>query len=71
MVDRRWDWTKDFLGYKLVVMTEQKQIPWPKNEVEAQTYEDLLKQYRVYVNDPKAEFPPEILEELKKQGKIK
>ncbi len=55
----------------MVVMTEQKQIPWTENKVEPQTYEDLLKQYRVYVNDPKAEFPPEILEELKKQGKIK
>lgn len=57
----------------LVLMTETKTktIPWPENKVEVQSYEDLLAFYRVYVNDPKAEFPPEIVEELRKQGKIK
>jgi len=50
-------------------MTEIKQIPWTENIIEPQSYEDLLKVYRIYVNDPKAEFPPEVLEELKKLGK--
>ena len=52
-------------------MTKTEQFPWPENKVEPQTYEDLLKEYRIYVNDPKAEFPEEILLELEKQGKIK
>jgi len=41
-----------------------------KNEIRGQTYEDLLAQYRRYVNDPKAEFTQEILEELRRLGKI-
>lgn len=51
-------------------MTEEKVFPWSENKVEPQTYEDILKFYRVYVNDPKAELPEEVIEELKKIGKI-
>ncbi len=42
----------------------------PKNEIKGQTYEEILVEYRAYVHDPKAELPVEILEELRKQGKI-
>ncbi len=42
----------------------------PKNEIKGQTYEEILAEYRAYVHDPKAELPEEILEELRKQGKI-
>jgi hypothetical protein len=51
-------------------MTENKTY-WPENKVEPQTYEDILKEYRMYVNDPKAELPADIVEELKKFGKVK
>ena len=43
----------------------------PKNEVKGQTYEEILAEYRVYVNDPQAELPTEIMGELKRLGKIK
>jgi len=33
-------------------------------------YESILSFYRMYVNDPKAELPGEILEKLKSYGKI-
>ena len=52
-------------------MIKTEQLSWPENRVEPQTYEDLLKVYRDYMHDPKAEFPEEILVELKKQGKVK
>lgn len=42
----------------------------PKNEIRPQSYGDLLAEYRRYMNDPKAEFTQEILEELTKLGKI-
>lgn len=42
----------------------------PKNEVKGQTYDELLAEYRLYMNDPKAEFTQEMLEELAKLGKI-
>jgi hypothetical protein len=42
----------------------------PKNEVKGQTYDELLAEYRRYMNDPKAEFTQEMLEELAKLGKI-
>ncbi len=51
-------------------MTETKQIPWTENKIEPQTYEDILKEYRMYVKDPKAELPEELLKELRKLGKI-
>jgi hypothetical protein len=51
-------------------MTESKPIPWTENRIEPQTYDELLKAYRDYLHDPDAEFSPEILEELRKQGKI-
>jgi hypothetical protein len=60
----------DVFWGKLLVMTEIKQIPWTENKVEPQTYEDLLKVYRAYMHDPEAEFPEEVLEELRKLGKI-
>lgn len=41
-----------------------------KNEVVPQTYEELLKVYRDYMHDPKAEFTEEMLVELKRLGKI-
>ena len=50
-------------------MTE-KVIFWPKNEVRPQTYEDILKEYRAYVHDPKAELPAELLADLEKLGKL-
>jgi len=34
------------------------------------SYEDVLKEYRAYVRDPKAELPEEILETLRLGGKI-
>lgn len=65
-------------------MKEHTQIQWParnalsiayaggpENKVEPQSYEDILKVYRDYLHDPKAEFSPEIEEELKRQGKIR
>lgn len=42
----------------------------PEDKVEPQDYDDLLWFYRIYVNDPKAEFPEEMMEELRKLGKI-
>lgn len=42
----------------------------PKNEIRGQTYEDILAEYRMYMNDPKAEFTEEMLEELRRLGKI-
>ncbi len=41
-----------------------------KNEVRGQTYEEILAEYRAYVGDSKAELPQEVLEELRRQGKI-
>lgn len=52
-------------------MTETKNFPWPENKVEPQTYDDILKEYRMYVRDSNAELPAEIIEELKKLGKVK
>lgn len=42
----------------------------PKNEAVGKSYEEVLAEYRAYVRDPQAELPEEILEELKKFGKI-
>lgn len=42
----------------------------PKNEIKVQTYDELLADYRRYMRNPKAEFTEEILEELRKLGKI-
>ncbi len=42
----------------------------PKNEIKGQSYDELLSEYRRYMNDPKAEFTQEMLEELRKLGKI-
>jgi hypothetical protein len=50
-------------------MTERNY--WPENKVEPQTYEDILKEYRMYVKDPQAELPADIMEELRKLGKVK
>jgi hypothetical protein len=50
-------------------MTEKNY--WPENKVEPQTYEDILKEYRMYVKDPQAELPADIMEELRKLGKVK
>ena len=41
-----------------------------KNEIKGQIYDELLAEYRMYMNDPKAEFTEEMLEELAKLGKI-
>ncbi len=45
-------------------MLENKDFPWPENKIEPQTYEDTRKWYRTYVNDPKAELPDEVVLEL-------
>ncbi len=50
-------------------MTEKNY--WPENRVEPQSYEDILKEYRMYIKDPQAELPADIVEELKKLGKVK
>ena len=42
----------------------------PSVEVQPRTLEDILEEYRRYVNDPKAELPEIVLEELRKLGKI-
>lgn len=52
-----------------VVEASVRQTP-NMTEVKTETFEEILAQYRAYVNDPKAELPEEILEELKKLGKI-
>jgi len=48
----------------------EKELPTPSNTIEAETFEDLLAQYRKYVNDPKAELPKETVEELRLLGKV-
>ena len=42
----------------------------PKNEVRGQTYDDILAEYRAYVGDSEAELPEDIIEGLRKLGKI-
>ncbi len=42
----------------------------PKNEIKGQTYDELLAEYRTYMNDPKAEFTEEMLVDLRRLGKI-
>lgn len=42
----------------------------PRNEIKGQSYEDLLAEYRMYMNDPSAEFTEEMLVELRRLGKI-
>lgn len=60
---------RKYLG--LAGQAETGEEPYaPKNEVTPQTYEDLLKAYRDYMHDPKAEFTDEMLVELKRLGKI-
>lgn len=39
-------------------------------EIQPRTLEDILEEYRRYVNDPKAELPEIVLTELRKLGKI-
>lgn len=61
---------KNYVGGEGVVV--DKQITTLKTrEYSSQTAEDILAEYRRYVNDPKAELPEVILAELRLSGKIK
>lgn len=40
------------------------------DEIIPEKIEDILREYRKYVNDPKAELPEAIVEELRMLGKI-
>ncbi len=42
----------------------------PKNEVKGKSYEEVLAEYRVYIGDSEAELPQDIVEELRRLGKI-
>lgn len=42
----------------------------PKNEVMGKSYEDVLAEYRAYVGDSEAQLPQEIMDELRRLGKI-
>lgn len=42
----------------------------PKNEVVGQTYNEILAEYRAYVGDSEAQLPQDIMEELRRLGKI-
>ena len=47
-----------------------RSLPRLSTDMPILSYEDILKEYRAYVRDPKAELPEEILETLRLGGKI-
>lgn len=51
-------------------IVEKDAVGFERSVFVPQTIQDILKVYRAYVNDPKAELPEAILEELRAQGKI-
>lgn len=48
----------------------EKPLPAKINEYMGQTVEEIRDVYRMYVGDPTAELPDELLAELAKLGKI-
>jgi len=59
-------------------MTEQKdrgknpddlQVPGPVNEIRSISFEEILAEYRRYVDDPEAKLPEEMKKQLRYLGK--
>jgi hypothetical protein len=47
----------------------EKGTPEVCKPIRSKTLEDVLAEYRLYMGDPKAELPQEILDDLNKMGK--
>lgn len=51
-------------------MVEKEAPDLPIGQIQGQSYEEVLAEYRWYVRDPEAELPEEVVEQLVLLGKI-